>query len=181
MKRLSMLIAAMLPFAALADASPDKVARGKYLVSTSGCHDCHTPWVMGPRGPEPDMSRALSGHPADFELPPAPKPAGPWIASTAATNTAFNGPWGTSFTANLTPDKETGLGKWTYANFRDTIRGGKHMGRGRPVLPPMPIQVYRNFTDQDLESVFAYLQSIPAINNRVPEPLAPAADKVATK
>ena len=117
--------------AALAD---DKVARGKYLVSTSGCHDCHTPWVMTPKGPAPDMSRALSGHPADMPLPPAPSPVGPWIVSGAATNTAWAGPWGVSFTANLTPDPETGLGNWTARNFRETIRTGRHMGRGRAIL-----------------------------------------------
>jgi hypothetical protein len=162
---------------AIAQATPpaDKAARGKYLVTTSGCHDCHTPWVVGPKGPEPDMTRALSGHPADMAVPPAPKPVGPWIMSTAATNTAFAGPWGVSFTANLTPDAETGLGKWSQKNFTDTIRTGRHMGRGRAVLPPMPIPVYRNFTDADLESIFAYLQTIPAVNNRVPEPLAPVA------
>ena len=53
-----------------AAADTDKVARGKYLVTTSGCHDCHTPWVLGPKGPEPDMMRALSGHPQDMMLPP---------------------------------------------------------------------------------------------------------------
>ncbi|MCK6430807.1 MAG: diheme cytochrome c-553, partial [Burkholderiaceae bacterium] len=84
--------------------SADKVARGKYLVTTSGCNDCHTPWTMGPNGPEPDYSRMLSGHPEKMELPPAPKPVGPWIVSAAATNTAWSGPWGVSFTANLTPD-----------------------------------------------------------------------------
>ncbi len=77
------------------------------------------------------MSRMLSGHPQDFKLPPAPKPQGPWIVSAAATNTAWSGPWGVSFTANLTPDKETGLGKWTQRNFSETIRTGRHMGRGR--------------------------------------------------
>jgi mono/diheme cytochrome c family protein len=181
MKQLVMLVAAALPLAALADAAADKVARGKYIVSTSACNDCHTPWIMGPKGPEPDMSRQLSGHPADFPMTPSPKLEGAWIMSASATNTAWTGPWGTSFTANLTPDRETGLGKWTYANFRDTIRKGRHMGRGREVLPPMPIGVYRNFTDQDLEAVFAYLQSIPAVKNRVPEPIAPATQKVATK
>ena len=40
--------------------------RGAYLVRAMGCNDCHTPWKLGPKGPEPDMSRALSGHPADF-------------------------------------------------------------------------------------------------------------------
>jgi hypothetical protein len=47
------------------------------------------------------------------------------------------------------------------------------MGRGRPILPPMPIPMYKHFTDVDLEAIFAYLQSIPAIRNKVPEPLAP--------
>jgi hypothetical protein len=55
-----------------------------------------------------------------------------------------------------------------------TIRTGRHMGRGRPVLPPMPIMVYKNFTDEDLAAIFAYLQSIPAIKNQVPDPLPPA-------
>jgi hypothetical protein len=156
------------------DTVAEKIARGKYIVTTSGCHDCHTPWVIGPKGPEPDMTRALSGHPQDMVLPPAPKPEGPWVMTAAATNTAWAGPWGVSFTANLTPDPETGLGKWTLRNFVETIRGGRHMGRGRPVLPPMPIQVYRNWTDADFDAVYSYLRSIPAITNRVPEPLPPA-------
>jgi len=152
----------------------DKVARGKYIVATSGCHDCHTPWKLGPNGPEPDMERALSGHPEGMAVPPAPKPDGPWLVSVAATNTAWSGPWGVSFTANLTPDRETGLGKWTLRNFRDMLRTGRHMGQGRPVLPPMPVAVYRNLTEADTEALFAYLQSIPPIRNRVPEPLPPA-------
>jgi mono/diheme cytochrome c family protein len=162
-------------FATHANAQADeKLARGKYLVTVAGCNDCHTPWKMGDRGPEPDMSRMLSGHPEAFVLPPAPRlPEGPWIVTAAATNTAWAGPWGTSFTANLTPDPETGLGKWTQRNFTETIRTGRHMGRGRAILPPMPIPMYKNFTDADLEAIFGYLQTIPAIVNRVPEPLPP--------
>ena len=151
----------------------DKVARGKYLVTTSGCNDCHTPWKVGANGPEPDMSRMLSGHPQKMELPAPPQPSGPWIVSAAATNTAWSGPWGVSFTANLTPDKETGLGKWTLRQFTDTIRTGRHLGRGRPILPPMPIPMYKHFTDEDLAAIYAYLQSIPPVQNRVPEPLPP--------
>ena len=130
---------------------------------------------MGANGPEPDYNRMLSGHPQDFALPPAPTPKEPWVVSVAATNTAWAGPWGVSYTANLTPDKETGLGKWTQRNFTETIRTGRHMGRGRPILPPMPIPMYKHFTDADLEAIFTYLQSIPAISNKVPEPLAPSA------
>jgi len=152
----------------------DKVARGKYLVTIAGCNDCHTPLKMGPNGPEPDMSRMLSGHPESLKMPPAPKlPEGPWLMTAAATNTAWAGPWGVSFTANLTPDKETGLGQWTLRNFKDTIRSGRHHGRGRLILPPMPIPMYKHMMDEDLEAVFSYLQSIPALSNRVPEPLPP--------
>ena len=163
-----------------AETGAAQVARGKYIVTTSACHDCHTPWVMGPKGPEPDMTRMLSGHPESFEVPPPPKAEGPWIAASAATNTAWAGPWGVSFTANLTPDPETGLGKWTLKNFSETIRTGRHMGRGRALLPPMPIPMYKHFNDEDLAAIFAYLQSIPPIRNRVPEPLPPAA-QVAVK
>lgn len=152
--------------------------RGKYIVSTAGCHDCHTPWIMGPKGPEPDMTRALSGHPQDMVLTHPPALPGPWVMAAAATNTAWSGPWGVSFTANLTPDA-TGLGKWTERNFLDAIRTGKHMGRGRPILPPMPVAVYRNLTEDDLKAVYAYLRSIPAVKNKVPEPLPPVAAKVA--
>ena len=161
---------------ASAPSATEKLARGKYLVTVAGCNDCHTPWKMGANGPEPDMSRMLSGHPEALVMPPAPQlPAGPWLVTAAATNTAWAGPWGVSFTANLTPDKETGLGKWTLRNFVDTIRTGRHMGRGRPILPPMPIPMHKNFTDADLEAIYGYLQSIPEVNNRVPEPLPPAA------
>ncbi len=154
----------------------DKVARGKYLVTIAACNDCHTPLKMGPAGPEPDMSRMLSGHPDTLAMPPAPTlPAGPWAYISAYTNTAWAGPWGVSFTANLTPDPETGLGKWTLRNLMDSFRSGRHQGRGRPILPPMPIANYKEFTDADIEAVYSYLQSIPAVKNRVPEPLPPAA------
>jgi hypothetical protein len=157
-----------------ADATAEKLGRGKYLVTVAACNDCHTPWVMGENGPEPDWSRLLSGHPESFEVPKPPVIADDvWVTTAAATMTAWSGPWGVSYTANLTPDRETGLGKWNTQTFRDTIRTGRHMGRGRPILPPMPIEMYRDFTDDDLDAIFTYLQSIPAISNRVPAPVPP--------
>ena len=158
------------------DLQARRVARGQYIVSTAGCHDCHTPWKMGPKGPEPDMSLALSGHPESMKLPPPPKLGdGPWVWTAAGTNTAFAGPWGVSYTANLTPDKLTGLGIWTEDIFIKTIRTGRHWGVSRPILPPMPWSVYRNLTDEDLKSVFAYLRTIKPIHNQVPEPVPPPA------
>ena len=165
-----------------APSAADQAARGKYLVTVAVCNDCHTPWKMGAAGPEPDMSRMLSGHPEQMALPPPPAlPEGPWVASFAATNTAWSGPWGVSFTANLTPDADTGLGKWTLRDFVSTIRSGRHMGRGREILPPMPIRMYRNFTDDDLAAIYSYLRTIPPVRNRVPEPLPLAEQRVAAQ
>lgn len=156
------------------DLQTRRVARGQYIVNTAGCHDCHTPWKVGPKGPEPDMTLALSGHPESMKLPPPPKLGnGPWVWTAAGTNTAFAGPWGVSYTANLTPDKLTGLGIWTEDIFIKTIRTGRHWGVSRPILPPMPWTVYRNMTDEDLKSVFAYLRTIKPIKNQVPEPVPP--------
>ena len=151
-----------------------KIERGAYLVRSMGCNDCHTPWKMGPRGPEPDMTRALTGHPAGVVMPAPPRlPAGPWTWLGAETNTAFAGPWGVSFAANLTPDPETGLGRWTEETFIATLRTGRREGKGRQLLPPMPWPMIRNLTDEDLGSVFAYLQSLAPVRNRVPAPQDP--------
>jgi len=78
-----------------------------------------------------------------------------------------------SFTANLTPDKDTGLGEWTEEMFLATIRTGRHQGKGRAILPPMPISVYKTATDEDLKDIFRYLQSIPPARNKVPTPIEP--------
>ena len=183
MKRvlISLALLALLPLAMScsddASASPTKtvaqtqIERGKYLVGFGGCHDCHTPLKMGANGPEPDMSRALSGHPSDLVLPDPPKSDGPWMWTAAGTNTAFAGPWGISYTKNLTPDRVSGLGIWTEDMFVKTMRTGRHMGVSRPILPPMPWQSLNSLNDEDLKAVFAYLQSVKPIYNEVPDPV----------
>lgn len=145
------------------------VERGKYLVTIGHCNDCHTPFKVGPNGPEPDMALELSGHPEKMVLPEPPKPNGPWIWSSIGTNTAFAGPWGVSFTANLTPDPNTGIGIWTEDQFMKSMRTGKHWGVGRPIMPPMPWQNVAAMSDADLKAVFAYLRSIKPIVNHVPD------------
>ena len=160
--------------AATAEKTGGSVGRGKYLVTAMGCHDCHTPARMGPNGPEPDMSHALGGHPAGLTVPPPPGPSGPWIGSVTGTFTAWSGPWGVSYTANLTPDKATGLGEWTEQQFVDTIRTGRRQGRGREILPPMPWPAFKNLNDADLKAIFAYLRTVKPIENKVPEPVLAA-------
>jgi len=151
--------------------------RGKMLVAFGGCNDCHTPKKLGPNGPEPDMDRMLSGHPEAVKVSAPFKPA-PGTSWTTATNdhlTAWSGPWGISFTANLTPDPLTGLrsGVWTEELFIKAMRTGKHLGTARNILPPMPWQDIGQLSDDDLKAVWAYLGTIPAITNHVPAPLSP--------
>jgi hypothetical protein len=152
-----------------------RIERGKYLVTIMSCNDCHTPYKMGTNGPEPDMSRMLSGHPEAMKLPPPPKPSGPWIVAFTGTNTAFAGPWGISYTSNLTPDKNTGLGIWTEDMFLKAMKTGKHMGTSRQIQPPMPWPWIGQATDEDLKAIFAYLKSVPPITNHVPDYEPPAA------
>jgi mono/diheme cytochrome c family protein len=155
------------------EAGRSRIEHGKYLVNLGGCTDCHTPLKMGPKGPEPDLSRYLSGHPEDAHTPPPPKlPAGPWFAMTAGM-TAWAGPWGVSYAANLTPDPNTGLGIWTEAMFIQAMRTGKHFGVGRDILPPMPWQTLSQLSDADLKDMYAYLRSLPPVKNHVPVPVPP--------
>jgi hypothetical protein len=161
---------------AASESASGRVERGKYLVTILGCNDCHTPFRMGPNGPEPDMTRMLSGHPEGMKLPPPPKTIGPWIGFFTVTDTAFAGPWGISYASNLTPDQNTGLGIWTEEMFLNAIRTGKHMGTSRAIQPPMPWIWFGKMTGEDLKAVYAYLRTIPPIVNHVPdwEPPAPA-------
>jgi len=152
------------------------VERGRYLVTSIGCGDCHTPKTMGANGPEEDPSRLLSGHPegSNFAAPPA-LGSGPWIATVSWDLTAWAGPWGISYAMNLTPDENTGIGSWSEETFMGAIRTGRHMGVSRPILPPMPWPAFRNLSDEDLKAVYAYLRSIPPVKNRVPLPVEPVA------
>ncbi|HYO74897.1 MAG TPA: c-type cytochrome [Thermoanaerobaculia bacterium] len=152
-------------------AAKSRVKRGEYLVTIGGCNDCHTPFKMGPKGPEPDMSRRLSGHPESLKMPPAPSLGKntPWVWVGAGTNTAFAGPWGVSYAANLTPERLTGIGIWNEETFKKTIRTGRHWGVSRPILPPMPWQNVAQLTDEDLSAVYAYLRSLKPIHNQVPD------------
>lgn len=161
----------------------EMVARGEYLLTIGGCNDCHTPKKFSEKGMELDSSRLLSGHPANFPITPVDAAAlkpGNWVQMNPIV-TAFVGPWGISYAANLTPDSASGIGAWTEEVFIKTLRTGKHLGQenGRPILPPMPWQNLTHMTDEDIRSVYAYLRSLPPVSNRVPAPTPP--NEVKTK
>ena len=172
----ALLTAAPAVVAQPATANKDQIKRGEYLSIIGGCNDCHSPKLMTPKGPVPDPARLLSGHPASAQLPPVPAGVlgpGKWAAMTNDDLTAWVGRWGITFAANLTPDAATGMGAWTADQFIQTMRTGKHLGVGRPILPPMPVAALAKASDADLKALFAYLKSLKPIQNQVPAPIPP--------
>lgn len=153
----------------------DQISKGKQLVSSLGCNDCHSPKIMTATGPAPDPARLLSGHPANEELPAYDKEILKSYILMNMNGTAAIGPWGTSFAANLTSD-QTGIGNWTEEQFIRAMKKGKWKGleNSRDLLPPMPWQSYGTMPDEDLKAIFAYLKSLAPVNNLVPMAIPPS-------
>jgi mono/diheme cytochrome c family protein len=150
--------------------STEKVKRGEYLVSIIGCDDCHSPKRMGPMGPELIPELRLSGYPSSKPIQKADSNVVKqgWMLM-GADLTSSVGPWGMSFAGNLTSDA-TGIGNWTEENFIRSLRQGKYKGleNSRPLLPPMPWFNFKNMTDDDLKSIFAFLKTTKPVENVVP-------------
>ena len=138
-----------------AQPSPERLARGRYVVEgPAHCFECHS---------EPDFKNGL-GQPR-----PGTKGAGQIIK-----NEAYNGePFPDGLVCpNITPDKETGAGTWTDAQFERAIRHG--IGHdGRQLLDYMPYAFFRSMTDEDVASVIVYIRSLPAIRNALPKTKLP--------
>lgn len=151
------------------------VKKGEYLLNIMGCHDCHSPKQPGPRGPEMIPELMLSGFPADNKIPKVSEEAleNGWVLMSPDL-TAAAGPWGVSYAANITSD-ETGIGNWSHEQFKRALTEGKAKGleNGRDLLPPMPWQNYTEMEDEDIKALYHYLQSTPAVENLVPQPIGP--------
>jgi mono/diheme cytochrome c family protein len=130
--------------AAAADA---QVERGRYLVNLGSCIDCHTPgYFFG----KPDMKQYLGGSDVGFAIPGL----------------------GVFVGRNLTPDKETGLGKWTRAQIVAAITTGIRPDK-RELAPIMPWRAYAKLKKSDANAIAAYLQSLPPVNHAVGGPYGP--------
>ena len=114
----------------------DKVRYGEYLAKIGHCTECHTPQVQGRR----DWTR------------------------TGAGGQVFHGPWGESIAANITPDRDTGIGGWTDAQIKAAITRGVRAD-GTKLRPPMAFAYYKNITDDDLNAIVAYLRSLKPVKN----------------
>jgi mono/diheme cytochrome c family protein len=129
-----------------AAAAQTQTQRGEYLVTIAGCNDCHTPGLMYGA---PDFDRRLSG-----------------------SELGWPGPWGIAFARNLTPDPETGLGKWTDEQVITAFRTGQRPD-GRQLAQIMPYADFASLTDEDAHAIVAYLRSLPPVSHKVPDPVAP--------
>jgi mono/diheme cytochrome c family protein len=129
-------------------AADTAVERGKYLVAVIGCGDCHTPgYFLG----KPDMTKFLAGSDVGFAVPGL----GVFVAP------------------NLTPDQDTGLGKWTTEQIVAAITKGERPD-GRVLAPTMPWNDLSHLTKEDAVAIAAYLKSLPPIRNKVGGPFGPS-------
>ncbi len=154
------------------------VQRGEYLVNIIGCDHCHTPKKFTENGPIPDMDRRLMGFPSTDSIAEINKDVlaqGKWMMFNNEL-TAFVGPWGVSFGANLTSD-DTGIGTWTFEQFEKAMREGKYKGmdNSRPIMPPMPWESFRMLEENDLKSIYEFLKTTKPIENVVPAYIPPPA------
>jgi mono/diheme cytochrome c family protein len=120
------------------------VERGKYLVTVIGCSDCHTD---GSFAGKPDMAHFLGGSSVGFEVPGL----------------------GYFYGSNLTPDAETGLGKWSAKEIVTAITTGVRPD-GRELAPIMPWRGLSHLKPNDAKAIAAYLKSLPPVHNKVPGP-----------
>ena len=126
-------------------AAGDSLANGKYLFTIASCHDCHTPFEKG----KFDESMALAG------------------------GRVFPTPGGMVTSANITPDKETGIGSWTreffmqhFSMYRDSLAAHRVIN-GAEVQTFMPWTLYGTMTDTDLENIYAYIQTLQPIKHAI--------------
>ncbi len=145
MQRFTLALAAILtglPGTGHADAK-----RGQYLATIMDCGGCHTPGhLLG----KPDKSRFVAGGDVGFQIPEV----------------------GIFYPPNLTPDEETGLGKWSKADIVKAVTKGERPD-GRILAPIMPWHSYGRLTSQDADSLASYLKSLKPISNKVPSITGP--------
>ncbi len=125
--------------------TPERLARGRYLVvGLAGCESCHTPKDWKTHGAPNLPGMELAG-----QVIPIPGLPGTIIAS------------------NLTPDPETGAGRWSDDQIARAIREG--IGHdGRTIFPLMPYTQYQAISDEDLASIVVYVRSVAPVRNPLP-------------
>lgn len=117
----------------------DPVGYGEYLLLIANCMTCHSPT----KGGQPVPGRLLAG------------------------GVRITGPFGTISTPNITPDMKTGIGAYTEEDFIRLMKEGVKRGGAPLFLNYMPWYAYRHMTVEDLKAMYAYLRSLPPVENEV--------------
>jgi mono/diheme cytochrome c family protein len=144
MKRILPVMIAASVLTASSAIAQEKVKRGEYIAAIMDCTGCHTPGTfLG----KPDMQRPLGGGDVGFQIPGM----------------------GFFYPPNLTPDPETGLGKWSEADIIKAVRTGVRPD-GRQLAPAMPYHSYSRLNDADAQALASYLKSLKQVKNKVPGP-----------
>jgi hypothetical protein len=131
----------------------EAVTRGEYLVELLGCGACHTDGALIG---EPDMERPLAGSAIG-------------IAYTSPLESRYPG---VVYAPNITPDNETGIGRWSDQQIANAVRAGVGRHGERRILV-MPWQGYAQISNDDAFAIVGYLRNIKPIRNRVPEDVPP--------
>ena len=126
----------------------ETVKRGEYLATIMDCSGCHT---TGALLGKPDPTRHLGGSEVGFQMPGL----------------------GTYYPPNLTPEPETGIGRWSEADIVRAVRTGVRPD-GRILAPVMPYHSYGKLTNADAWALATYLRSLNPVRNRVPELAGPS-------
>ena len=79
----------------------------------------------------------------------------------------YDGPFGTVYSSNITPDPTTGIGKWTDEQIITATRAGRRPN-GERLIPVHPYTVFNGMAEQDLKDVVVYLRSVPPVNRATP-------------
>lgn len=122
------------------------VERGQYLARIMDCGGCHN---TGAFTPQPNLETPLAGSDIGFEMPGM----------------------GYVYPPNLTPDEETGLGKWSDAEIITAFTTGARPD-GRQLAPMMPWMSYAHISADDAAALVAYLRSLTPVQHKVPGPIA---------
>lgn len=137
----------------------DELATGKYLTTLAGCIECHTPVEQG----QVIEAEAFSG------------------------GREFNLPSGVLYTANITPDPETGIGNWTKEAFVARFKAYADSAYVPPAVAPgemqtlMPWTMYGGMSEKDLGAIYTYLRTVKPVKKSIPEKFVPHAEKVAVR
>jgi mono/diheme cytochrome c family protein len=142
-----LILIGLLAAAEVRAADAESIARGKYLYEAADCYSCHG----GPRGGQ--NSGVPSG---SARLPTGGSPKLP------SGGLGLDTPFGTFRSPNITPDKQYGIGAWSQAEFKAALRNG--IGRnGEYLFPVFPYTSFTKLTDRDMEDMYAYIMTLPAV------------------